>query len=256
MKHVNWGILATGNIARRFAETLAESETGTAVAVASRDAARADAFAQEFGIPVAYGSYDDLLGGSEGGRRLCEHTSPAARGVGRQGSASGQAHPLREAGRTDVRRGRGRDRGSARERRVLHGSVHVPLPPADCAAGGHRAIRRDRRGAADPCHVQLPDGSRSEAVGSSRTRSAGAASSMSARTACRWLACSPVPPAACRSPNRCRSRASRDSTQPRGRICTATAVLEFEGGRARRAHHRGAPRSAQHRSPSTVRSAA
>ena len=61
MKNVNWGILATGNIAHRFAETLAGSETGTAVAVASRDEARAAAFAQEFGIPVSYGSYDELL---------------------------------------------------------------------------------------------------------------------------------------------------------------------------------------------------
>jgi predicted dehydrogenase/aryl-alcohol dehydrogenase-like predicted oxidoreductase len=61
MTHVNWGILATGNIARRFAETLAESATGTAVAVASREKAKAIAFAGEFDIPVAYGSYDELL---------------------------------------------------------------------------------------------------------------------------------------------------------------------------------------------------
>lgn len=61
MNHVNWGILATGTIARRFARTLAESETGTAVAVASRAQAKADAFADEFGIAQAYGSYDDLL---------------------------------------------------------------------------------------------------------------------------------------------------------------------------------------------------
>src|SRR6188768_499415 len=61
MKHVNWGILATGSIARRFAETLAESESGTAVAVASRRQDTADAFARELDIPVAYGSYDDLL---------------------------------------------------------------------------------------------------------------------------------------------------------------------------------------------------
>ncbi|GAA1980168.1 aldo/keto reductase [Microbacterium pumilum] len=61
MKHVNWGILATGNIAHRFAETLATSETGTAVAVASREHAKATAFAEEFDIPTAHGSYDDLL---------------------------------------------------------------------------------------------------------------------------------------------------------------------------------------------------
>lgn len=61
MAHVKWGILATGNIARRFAETLTQSDTGTAVAVASRDLAKAEAFAAEFGIPVAHGSYDDLL---------------------------------------------------------------------------------------------------------------------------------------------------------------------------------------------------
>jgi predicted dehydrogenase/aryl-alcohol dehydrogenase-like predicted oxidoreductase len=65
VNHVNWGILATGSIARRFAETLAESDAGTAVAVASREHAKAAAFAEEFGIPAAYGSYDDLLADSQ-----------------------------------------------------------------------------------------------------------------------------------------------------------------------------------------------
>jgi predicted dehydrogenase len=55
-----WGILATGSIARTFAEHLPTSATGELVAVASRDAARARAFAADFGVR-AHDSYDALL---------------------------------------------------------------------------------------------------------------------------------------------------------------------------------------------------
>lgn len=58
---LNWGILGPGNIARRFASQLADSATGRLVAVASRDLARAESFAREFGAEQSYGSYDLLL---------------------------------------------------------------------------------------------------------------------------------------------------------------------------------------------------
>lgn len=56
-----WGILGTGNIAHTFARGLAQSQTGTLVAVASRSLEKANQFADEFGAPRRYGSYDDLL---------------------------------------------------------------------------------------------------------------------------------------------------------------------------------------------------
>lgn len=58
---VRWGILGPGRISRAFRTGLAGLEGATAVAVASRVTARARAFADEFGVPRAYGSYADLL---------------------------------------------------------------------------------------------------------------------------------------------------------------------------------------------------
>ncbi len=61
---MRWGILATGGIARSFTrDLLARGHRVSAVASRSRD--RAQAFADEFGIPRAHGSYDDLVADSE-----------------------------------------------------------------------------------------------------------------------------------------------------------------------------------------------
>ena len=61
MTALGWGIISTGRIARVFADHLQTTESGTLVAVASRDAARAEAF----GAPKAYGDYDELLRGRD-----------------------------------------------------------------------------------------------------------------------------------------------------------------------------------------------
>ena len=58
---INWGILTTGGIARKFARDLAQSRTGRLVAVGSRSRASAEAFAREFGADRAHGSYEALL---------------------------------------------------------------------------------------------------------------------------------------------------------------------------------------------------
>jgi len=58
---LQWGILSTGRIARRLAQALAVSQTGELAAVASRSLEPARAFAGEFDIPRAYGSYEELL---------------------------------------------------------------------------------------------------------------------------------------------------------------------------------------------------
>ena len=42
---IRWGILATGNIAAQFAQDLQQSHSGTLAGAASRDAAKAEAFA-------------------------------------------------------------------------------------------------------------------------------------------------------------------------------------------------------------------
>lgn len=61
MRKLRWGILSTGTIAKRFAKALAASETGVLVAVASRSATQARAFAVEHGAVCAFGSYGELL---------------------------------------------------------------------------------------------------------------------------------------------------------------------------------------------------
>lgn len=55
------GILGAANIARAFTSGVAASKTVTVAAVASRDAAKAESFAGECGIPRFHGSYEALL---------------------------------------------------------------------------------------------------------------------------------------------------------------------------------------------------
>lgn len=57
---VRWGILATGGIARSFARDLLDADH-TLTAVGSRAPGAAAAFATEFGIPNAHGSYEQLV---------------------------------------------------------------------------------------------------------------------------------------------------------------------------------------------------
>ena len=56
-----WGIAAPGGIARAFADALRLHTRQELVAVGSRSAERAQAFADEFEIPAAHGSYEELV---------------------------------------------------------------------------------------------------------------------------------------------------------------------------------------------------
>ncbi len=57
---VRWGILGTGKIARQFAEALQQTPGAVLAGVASRDGAKAAAFADEFGVAASFGSYQAL----------------------------------------------------------------------------------------------------------------------------------------------------------------------------------------------------
>ncbi len=57
-----WGILSTANINQKLLAGARNSDEVEMVAVASRDRARAEAYARENRLERAYGSYDDLLG--------------------------------------------------------------------------------------------------------------------------------------------------------------------------------------------------
>ena len=59
------GILGAGNIARKMAYTVGEMEHVEAYAVASRDLAKAQAFAKEQNVRKAYGSYEEMVSDPE-----------------------------------------------------------------------------------------------------------------------------------------------------------------------------------------------
>jgi predicted dehydrogenase len=58
---VRWGVLAPGWIAGQFADALRRGTRQEIVAVGSRNVDRARAFADEYGAPAAYGSYEELV---------------------------------------------------------------------------------------------------------------------------------------------------------------------------------------------------
>jgi predicted dehydrogenase len=62
---VKWGIVSTADINRKVIPGAHASAKVELVAVASRDQARAEAYAQEWEIPRAYGSYEELLADPE-----------------------------------------------------------------------------------------------------------------------------------------------------------------------------------------------
>lgn len=58
---LNWGVIGTGRIAHIFARGIAESKTGTLLAVGSRTQDAADKFGETWNVPHRYRSYEDLL---------------------------------------------------------------------------------------------------------------------------------------------------------------------------------------------------
>lgn len=61
MSTVRWGLLSTAHINRRLIPAIRASERGELVAVASRDQATADAYADKWDIPQRFGSYEAML---------------------------------------------------------------------------------------------------------------------------------------------------------------------------------------------------
>jgi xylose dehydrogenase (NAD/NADP) len=64
-KKLRWGLLSTANINKALLGPLRQSPRSELVAVASRDQAKAEAYAQEHNIPTAHGSYEALLADPE-----------------------------------------------------------------------------------------------------------------------------------------------------------------------------------------------
>lgn len=65
-KKIRWGIISTANIGKgKVIPAIQQSRNGEVVAVASRDLSRAQAFADELGIPQPFGSYEAMIESGE-----------------------------------------------------------------------------------------------------------------------------------------------------------------------------------------------
>ncbi len=62
---VRWGILSTARIGRALIQGIGDSGENCVQAVASREWTRASEWAKEYGVPRAFGSYDDMLNSGE-----------------------------------------------------------------------------------------------------------------------------------------------------------------------------------------------
>ena len=63
---VKWGILGAAGIARRrVLPAMLQCELAEVAAVGSRSLAKSQEFAEEFSIPTAYGSYEELINDPE-----------------------------------------------------------------------------------------------------------------------------------------------------------------------------------------------
>jgi predicted dehydrogenase len=65
MARLRWGVLSTAGIGRLVIEATRAADHAEFVAVASRDADRARAFAGELGLEASFGSYEELLASSQ-----------------------------------------------------------------------------------------------------------------------------------------------------------------------------------------------
>lgn len=60
-KRLNWGLLSTARINQNLSKPLTVSKQTRLLAVASRNQSTADAYARQWQIPRAYGSYQNLI---------------------------------------------------------------------------------------------------------------------------------------------------------------------------------------------------
>ncbi len=65
MEKIRWGILGTGNIAKKFVRGLAVLPDAEVVAVGSRTQAGADVFGDEFDVPYRHASYTALAAAAD-----------------------------------------------------------------------------------------------------------------------------------------------------------------------------------------------
>ena len=131
MAATRWGILSTANINRLVLEGARLSDEVEIAAVASRDRARAEAYAREHGIPRAHDSYEALLA-DDGIDAVYVSLPEPLRRRGRMHALAAGKHVLCEKPYTRRSSTRSTRHPTGRRARArAHGGVHVAAPAAD-----------------------------------------------------------------------------------------------------------------------------
>lgn len=90
MSELRWGVLGPGRIARNVVADFGSVTGGRVTAVASRSLERARAFADEFAVPTAYGSYRELIDDPEVDALYIATPHPQHLELGLAGAAAGK----------------------------------------------------------------------------------------------------------------------------------------------------------------------
>ena len=153
---VRWGILSTAHINRLRSRGRTRRRRSSSSPSRAATMARADEYAQEWGIERAYGSYEALLADPEIEAVYISLPNTLHCRVVDQGARGGQARALREAAlAATLPTSRPRStppsgRAASSRRRSCTGTTRRPSAPAAACRG-----RRDRRAATRPLGVQL-----------------------------------------------------------------------------------------------------
>ena len=134
MDQVRWGLLSTAAIGRVVVDAARGAARTRFVAVASRDAGRARQFADDCGLELSFGSYEELLA-SEDVDAVYVALPVALHAEWTLKALAAGKHVLCEEAVRRHRRRRGpvfRRRG--RRRPVVPRGADVPAPPADAAS--------------------------------------------------------------------------------------------------------------------------
>ena len=156
MKELSWGVLGASFFAIEHMIPALQQTAGLRVhGIASRELAKAEAVAEQFGLAQAYGDYDSMLADPAIDVVFNPPAQPPPRALDGEGGARRQARALREAHRARRGRGGAAHRRPRRDRRADPGGLRRHPSPAMEAGAGAGARGPHRPPAGDPGLVQL-----------------------------------------------------------------------------------------------------
>jgi hypothetical protein len=140
-RRLHWGILGCARITRRgLVPGIRAARTGTLHALASRDSNRARAWAEEFGVPRACGSYQEVLDDPT----IDAVYIPLPNELHRPWVLAAADAGKQEAAGAGCARGPAHGRALSAARCPPDGSIHVAAPGSDGGNPQDGPRRRDR----------------------------------------------------------------------------------------------------------------